>query len=94
MAAAGSADDYWVGGLFTFTSGPNAGISRDIKSSTSAGLFTFWEPLPYEILVNDAYSVVPGCAKDVPACKGYSNIVNFGGFPHLRGMPELLRGPQ
>lgn len=93
--ARSEAVDYWVGGKLTWTSGANAGLERDIKASAASGLITFWEPLPFDIAIGDAYSIQPGCDKTTDTCKNtYSNLVNFRGFPHLRGITELLRGPQ
>lgn len=83
--------DYFGAGLMTITSGANEGVSVEIYSYEE-GQFTLHLPLPYEILVGDTYSVVPGCRKRFQEdCRGkWNNINNFGGFPHLPGTDKVL----
>lgn len=89
------ADDYWNGGLLTFTSGENAGLAMDVKSSLATGVLILYEPMPFDIAVTDTYSIQTGCDKILDTCKTrYNNIANFRGFPHIKGLTELLRGPQ
>lgn len=93
--ARNEADNYWLSGKITFTSGDNNGLVMDIKASHSTGRLVFWEPMPFPIRVGDTYSVHTGCDKTVATCRDiYSNIDNHRGFPYLRGISELLRGPQ
>lgn len=88
-------DDHWNGGLLTFTSGENDGLSIDVKTSLATGVMTLYEPMPFDIAVSDTYSVRTGCDKTDTMCKDrYSNLNNFRGFPHLVGITELLRGPE
>jgi hypothetical protein len=89
------ADDHWKGGKITWTSGPNNGLSMDIKNSWASGRILFWEPMPFDIEVDDTYSVQTGCDKTLNTCINvYFNAEDNRGFPHLRGISELLRGPQ
>lgn len=92
--ARSEADGYWRDGRITFTSGDNVDLTFDVKDSFDTGYIVLWEPTPFPIKVNDGYSIVRGCQKSVAACKGYSNIVNHGGFPYVVGVPDLIRGPQ
>jgi hypothetical protein len=84
------ADDYWKYGVVTFTSGSNEGFSREVKSFAS-GVFTLFMPLPYDIAVDDAYTVYPGCDKYFTTCQAYDNQLNFQGFPHLPGRDEVSK---
>ena len=86
------ADNYWRGGKVTFTSGVNNGFSMEIKSSTSAGLFTLFQDLPYVPAVSDTATVIPGCDKTPTTCKNvFSNFVNYQGEPHLPGQRKALK---
>ena len=75
------ANNYFAGGRLTIH-----GVSREIRSSTSAGVITFYDPLPTPIVAGDAYSMTPGCDKTIGTCNSkYSNVVNFRGFPDVPG---------
>jgi uncharacterized phage protein (TIGR02218 family) len=81
------------GGEFTFTSGPNDGYMREVKSG-GTGDFTFWEPWPELPEVGDTFSVVQGCDRSRTACQGYDNLVNFRGHGiFIPGVDALTRGP-
>jgi len=56
------ADDYWNGGLITWTSGANEGRKMEVKGF-AAGAFDLFLPMPSVITVGDGYSVQPGCDK-------------------------------
>lgn len=80
----GESGGTYDGGLFTFTSGDNSGLSSEVKTfdgTSNGGEFVLFLPFPYAPQIGDAYSVRRDCAKTRPACKSYSNILNFGGFP-------------
>ncbi len=83
------ASQYWQLGRLTWTTGQNAGQAHDIRSFDT-GAFTLETPTRYPIQVGDSYSVVPGCDKSQATCiSKFSNGVNFGGFPHLKGEDDL-----
>lgn len=89
------ADDYFVGGVITWTSGDNSGIRSEVKVFSSTR-FELWDLLPNEIQVGDTYSLTPGCPKTLDACKNKwptNNIENFGGFPHIPGKDVLYQTP-
>lgn len=77
-AAAGTYD----GGTIEFTSGDNAGLRPlEIQKHTAGGTLQLFLPFHYLPVVGDGYSLTRGCNKTRAACKTYSNILNFGGFP-------------
>jgi uncharacterized phage protein (TIGR02218 family) len=87
------ADDYFNGGLLTWTSGANTGLKFEIKGFSSAA-FALWLSAPFTIQVGDAYSAVPGCDKRLATCRDrYNKVVNFGGFPYLPGLDRMLTYP-
>lgn len=77
-------------GVLTFTSGPNAGLSIEIKEY-SPGKLTLALPLPSPIAVGHSYSLVKGCDKTLATCQNrYANAVNFRGEPHVPGIDKIL----
>jgi uncharacterized phage protein (TIGR02218 family) len=88
------ADDYFGNGFITFTSGNNNGFTFQIDSwVNSTKTFTLRTPTPYLPVNGDAYSAKRGCRKRASDCTGYSNIVNFGGFPFVPTVEDLTRLP-
>lgn len=87
------ADGFFNYGKITFTSGDNNGLSMEVKTSLNAGgAITLQLPMPFAVQADDTYSMRRGCAKDRPACIGYSNIVNFRGFPDVPGTDQMVSG--
>ncbi|MER2519728.1 MAG: DUF2163 domain-containing protein [Bdellovibrionales bacterium] len=82
-------------GKMTWTSGANAGVSRDVRSwNLASWTFALRLPLPHGIEIGDAYSVTPGCDKRFATCKAkFANGINFGGFPHVPGVGNILKYP-
>lgn len=77
------ADNYFSNGVITFTSGNNAGLSATIKKQTGTTIELLL-PTAFTVQVGDAFSIVAGCDKTLDTCKNkFSNVVNFGGFPHI-----------
>lgn len=93
------ADDWFGEGTFTFTSGPNAGMSRKVKtyslsgSPPTAGVFVFWQQWIYPIGADD-YSVTAGCRLrfQEDCIAKFDNGVNFGGEPN-KDNPDSLTAP-
>lgn len=70
-------------GVLTFTSGPNAGVQRTVKSFDS-GLFHFALPLPYAPVAGNGFQVYPGCDKTQGTCQSkFNNLARFRGFPYV-----------
>jgi uncharacterized phage protein (TIGR02218 family) len=84
--------DYFAEGIFTFTSGLNAGLSQKVKSFTG-GVFVFWAQFIYPI-GTDAYRVSAGCRLrfQEDCVIKFGNGVNFGGEPNKRN-PDTLTAP-
>lgn len=78
------------GAEFVFTSGDNAGYTREAKS----GDFTFWEAWPNDVQPGDAFTVTQACDRTIAACKQYDNVVNFRGYGvFIPGIDALAKGP-
>jgi uncharacterized phage protein (TIGR02218 family) len=82
-------------GKLTWTGGANAGLSMEVKNWDGVGLtFTLWLPMPNAIEVGDTYAVYPGCDKRFATCQSkFSNAANFGGFPYVPGVGNILQYP-
>lgn len=104
--AASSEPDYYLGGVFTFTSGPNAGRSMEVAawgvgSPTGSPMGTPFSPtvtlfLPsgYMPQVGDTGTLRPGCDKTLAMCgERYGNILNYRGEPYLPGLDAMLVYP-
>lgn len=72
---------YYIGGVVTFTSGENAGFSREIRGDRNGATLELdlFEPLFYEPEVGDEFTLAPGCRKTKAACQAFGNFVNFRG---------------
>lgn len=82
-------------GVLTWTSGANAGASCDVKSwDLATQTFVLRLPLAHRPEAGDAYSATPGCDKRFATCKArFANGANFGGFPYVPGIGNLLKYP-
>jgi uncharacterized phage protein (TIGR02218 family) len=50
--------------------------------------------MPNAIMVGDTYSVYPGCDKRFATCRNvFANGANFGGFPYVPGVGNILKYP-
>jgi uncharacterized phage protein (TIGR02218 family) len=86
---------YFDLGAVTFTSGPNAGISRTIKAH-AAGTIEVLSPWPFAVAAGNAFQIVPGCNRsrtDANGCpKFYSAAdveLRFRGHPFVP-VPETV----
>lgn len=79
---------YFDLGTIAFTTGPNAGITRTVRSHAS-GVIVPSFPFPYTPGIGDAISAKPGCDRLRTTCAAkFSNANNFRGFD-LIPAPEL-----
>lgn len=84
------ANGYFAGGLVSFTSGANAGLSMEVRDF-STGRFGLFLPLPSAIAVGDAFTVIAGCDKQFDTCVSrFNNAINFRGEPHVPGTDKIL----
>lgn len=88
-----NADDYFVGGKLTWSTGANAGLVAEVKASLATGAITLFLPMPYDIAAGDTFSAVIGCDKTIATCVAtFSNAVNFRGEPYLPGLHFIVKG--
>lgn len=81
--ALGQAAGYFDQGVLAFTSGPNNGSRRTVKSFAS-GAFSFAFPLPALPTVGDTFAVYPGCDRTQATCIAkFSNAIHFKGYPFV-----------
>lgn len=90
-----AADGYFDGGLLTWLTGTNAGLSMEVKQWTSAGSeIVLMLKMLLDIQAGDTFTIAPGCDKNVTTCHDkFSNVVNFHGEPYLPGRDYLLSYP-
>ena len=81
-------------GHVRFETGANAGLSQEIKKWTSGTkeVVTF-VAFPWTISATDTVTMFAGCEKTRAACKTYSNIENFRGFPDVPHQDEAFKTP-
>lgn len=88
------ASTWFSRGKITFTSGPNNGISREVKAHFNSGgvsSLSLWEPLPFQLVTGDTFTVRAGCDKTFKMCKAkFANEDNFRGFPHIPGSNTVI----
>ena len=84
-AVPGHPDGYYNLGRIVFTTGPNAGVSRTIRSSTFAsGTIVLTQPLPALPIYGDAFSIYAGCDLTQATCTSkFSNLPNFKATPFV-----------
>ncbi len=77
-------DAYYNRGGIKWTSGPNNGVVRTIKSWTS-NTMTFFSELPTNAKSGDQFIIYPGCDKTFTGdCKNkYNNVIHFKGYPFI-----------
>ena len=91
-------------GLMTFESGPNAGITREIKTWSAAGVVELFLPFPALPETGNVFRISVGCAKIPDVCStkfrinpsrdfANGNIFNYRGEFHLPGRDAVLSYP-
>lgn len=72
------------GGRLVFTTGANAGYTREIKvngTGDSPPTIEVFEEFPADIEAGDEFVLWPGCDKSILTCKNvYDNVVQFRGY--------------
>lgn len=76
-------------GKIVWATGDNAGLAIEVKSHSQGSpnsRLSLFLPMPRPIQVGDTFSITAGCDKRFETCRDrFSNVVNFGGFPHMPG---------
>ena len=92
----GISDDIFNGGLVTWTSGLNDGLTMEVKLWTGSPSDTveLFDAMPFNIVAGDTFTMSPGCDRNLSTCRDtYSNVANFRGFPFIPGRDAVLRYP-
>lgn len=71
-------DDYFTGGLITFTSGALDGLQFAIAKQLGI-YFHLASAMPSQPEIGDQFDAIPNCQKTPSACKRFNNYLNFGG---------------
>jgi hypothetical protein len=84
VSLSGKLDNFYENGQIVFVSGPNAGLTKAIKSYFGRTFF-FNSPLPFSPNAGDMFVAFPGCDKQQSTCgiSKFNNLANFGGFPYV-----------
>jgi uncharacterized phage protein (TIGR02218 family) len=86
--------DSFASGIFSrgkivWETGDNAGLAIEVKSHSQGSpnsRLSLFLPMPRTIEVGDTFTITAGCDKQFATCRDrFSNVVNFGGFPHMPG---------
>ena len=90
-----AASGVYAYGVVQWQSGANAGQKMDVKNwDLSSQTLTLWLPMPSPIQVGDSYSLTPGCDKRFATCQSrFTNGAQFGGFPYVPGIGNILKYP-
>lgn len=85
-------------GTITFTSGDNAGITREIRrddEEDTFGRLSTWDTFPYDVQIGDDFTIRPGCDRTYSTCRQkYDNLLNFRGYGiFVEGVDAIQRGP-
>lgn len=85
-------EDYFAGGLLTWTAGLNVGRRMEVKTSTAGGQVTLQLPMANAVADGDTFSISAGCPKAFAVCVSrFGNGVNFRGFKDLPGLDQIMR---
>jgi uncharacterized phage protein (TIGR02218 family) len=83
------ANGWFTRGKLIFESGPNAGLSVEVKEHRiEAGevRLALWQQMAEPASEGDLFVVTAGCDKRFETCRTkFANAVHFCGFPHLPG---------
>ena len=84
------ADDYFGNGILTWTSGPNIGLSFQVKTHAVGGVITLMLLLLFDVDVGHTFSIVAGCRNRLEDCRDkFDNVHNMQAEPHLPGVDNL-----
>lgn len=93
----GFAEDWFLRGRITVTSGKASGIAGVVKRDRiedGLRVIELWEALRSDIALGDTVRVSAGCDKHHDTCVlKFDNILNFRGFPDIPGEDRALSIP-
>ncbi|HET6377937.1 MAG TPA: DUF2163 domain-containing protein [Methylocella sp.] len=71
-------------GTILFSSGPNAGLTANIKSAVNGVSLTLSYPLLFLPIAGDSFTAYWGCDHTQDTCTNkFNNLANFRGFPYI-----------
>jgi len=81
-------------GLFTLTSGANAGKSFEVKSHVGANI-NLWKVPAEPVTGGTTFSMTVGCRKDLATCRdSFANVLFHRGQPYIPGVDFLAKYPR
>lgn len=85
------ATGYFDGGVIRFTSGPNNGVMRTIKTHANAsGQIAVALPWPLAPVIGNTFEVTPGCNRTMSQCQSkFNNLIHYRGEPFIPA-PETV----
>ena len=93
FASESAPTDFYKYGLVKFTTGANAGITREVKTHTLSGGSAVIEvrtAFPFPINGGDVATLTVGCDRTIATCRSkFANAVNFHGEPFLPGNDKM-----
>lgn len=89
------AGGWFSGGLLTWTSGANSGLTAELRTHAhgdSGASLDLWQAPPRAVAGGDAFRLTAGCDKRFATCRAkFLNGPNFQGFPHMPGNDFVIR---
>ena len=85
--------DFYKYGLVKFTTGLNAGVSREVKTHTLTGgnaVIEVRNQFPFAVSAGDVATLTVGCDHTIATCRSkFNNATNFHGEPFLPGNAKM-----
>ncbi len=86
----GQANNYFVLGFVTATSGSNNQVHRHVTFHAGQSV-TVTPPFPFDVQVGDTFEAAPGCQHDISDCETkFNKLINYGGFPWIPTQDTIL----
>lgn len=91
---------YFAQGSIVWLTGPNAGQTSQVTSSSAGGVIILIYPLVARPTAGDTFTAYPGCAKTRAACGNtnsaigpvFNNLIHFRGFPYVPTPTTIVMG--
>lgn len=84
--------EYYQGGIVTWLTGNNAGLSIEVKNYSPKYVFVAERQIG-KIQVGDTYRISAGCDKKISTChERFNNVINHQGFALIPGTDAFLSG--
>lgn len=91
-ATAAIESEYFQGGVVTWLTGQNAGLSIEVKNYSPNYVFVAERQIG-KIAIGDTYKISAGCDKKIATChERFENSINHQGFALIPGTDAFLSG--